>query len=280
MRKWPLPSDDNQFTRLGLIYKTGGEVTEAYYERILKETMKTHYEKSPRKIAENTDAIIKKLEERIYIIKPLEVHFWAPFLKGDYDALSLLWRNIARDNVPNNCHYLAVVSGVTDIMNTWDHREGEKDQVLPYIRLSDTLVDAAEGKIRELRERGRIPTVFLAGTASMTDHYSALRDLFEQKGTTTMKFSKRIPGQRLNDIIVACEREGRLPNTKEQELIRRILVAASREVDIIALTCYELESCIDGATESIITKNGCKILYGATLHATKLGEIVTSLLTT
>lgn len=280
MRKWPLPSDGNQFTRLGLIYKTGGEVTEAHYEKILKETMKTYYEKSPRKIAENIDAIIKKLEERIYIIKPLEVHFWAPFLKGDYDTLSLLWRNIARDNVPNNCHYLAVVSGVTDVMNTWDHREGEKDQVLPYIRLSDTLVDAAEGKIRELRERGRIPTVFLAGTASMTNHYSALRDLFEQKGTTTMKFSKRIPEQRLNDIIVTCEREGRLPNTKEQELIRRILVAASREVDIITLTCYELESCIDGATESIIARNGCKILYGATLHATKLGEIVTSLLTT
>ena len=275
MRKWPIPSD-NRFTRLGLIYKTGGEVTEAHYERILNETMEAYYGKG----AENIDAIIKKLEERIYIIRPLEEHFWAPFVEGRYDALSLLWRNIARDNVPYNCHYLAVISGVTDVMDLWDHREGEKDLVLPYVRLGDALVDEAGGKIKELRERGRDPKVFLAGTASMTDHYSALWDLFERKGAKIMKFSRRLPEQQLNDIIVACEWEGRLPNTKEQASIREILVDASIEVDIIALTCYELESCIDDATESIITKNGCEILCGATLHAKKLGKIVTSLLTT
>ena len=276
MRKWPIPSD-NRFTRLGLIYKTGGEVTEAHYERILNETMEAYYGKG----AENNDATIKKFKERIYIIKPLGEHFWAPFVEGRYDALSLLWRNIARDNVPNNCYYLAVISGVTDVMDLWDHREGEKDLVLPYVRLSDALVDAAEGKIRRLlRERGRIPTVFLAGTASMTDHYSALWDLFEQKGAKIMKFSWCLPEQQLNDIIVACEREGRLPNTREQALIRGILVDASREVDIIALTSYELESCIDDATESIITKNGCEVLCGATLHATELGKIIISLLTT
>jgi hypothetical protein len=302
VRKWPIPSDGSR-SRLGLIYKTGGKVTEThYYERILEEAMRAYHEKSPGKAAENNDAVIKKLEERIYIIEPLEVHFWAPFLEGDYDALSLLWLNIARDNVPNNCLYLAVVSGVTDIMSTWGYREGKKDQALPYVRLSDALVEAAGGKIRELRERGRPPKVFLAGTASMTnhhsalldlfeqkgatimkfseDHYSALWDLFEQKGATMMRFSERKPEQQLNDIIVACEREGRLPNTEEQVFIRTILVAASGEVDILALTCYELESCIDDATEGVITKNGCEILCGATLHATKLGKIVTSLLTT
>lgn len=296
MRRRPI-CRDGQFTKVGLIYKTGGAATEAYYEKILKE------------MAENVGVGVEKLEERIYIIEPRDVHFWAPFLKGDFDALGLLWRNIVCDNVPNNCRYLAVVSGVTDVMDLWDHRDGEIDKVLPYIRLSDVLADAAEGKIRELREEGKTPTVFLAGTKSMTDHYSVLWDLFErkgvmamgfprrmakssrvlaQRGTTTTNISRRIikssrtpqPEQQLNDIIIACEQEGRLPNSKEQASIRRILISASKVVDIIALTCYELEACIDDNTLGIITRNKCQILYGATLHATKLGEIVTSLLTT
>jgi hypothetical protein len=194
-------------------------------------------------------------------------------------------------------------------MDLWDHRDGENDKVLPYIRLSDVLADAAESKIRELREEGKTPTVFLAGTKSMTDHYSVLWDLFERKGVMAMGFPRRMaessrvlvqrgatatnisrrmikpsripqPEQQLNDIIIACEQEGRLPNSKEQASIRRILISASKVVDIIALTCYELEACIDDSTLGIITRNKCQILYGATLHATKLGEIVTSLLTT
>lgn len=306
MRRRPISSRDGQFTKVGLIYKTGGVATEAYYEKILRET---YYEMIPKKMAENVGAGVEKLKERIYIIEPRDVHFWAPFLKGDFDALSLLWRNIVCDNVPNNCHYLAVVSGVTDVMDLWDHRDGENDKVLPYIRLSDVLADAAESKIRELREEGKTPTVFLAGTKSMTDHYSVLWDLFERKGVVAMGFPRRMakssrvlvqrgatttnisrriikpsripqPEQQLNDIIIACEQEGRLPNSKEQASIRRILISASKVVDIIALTCYELEACIDDDTLGIITRNKCQILYGATLHATKLGEIVTSLLTT
>ena len=332
MRRRPISSRDGQFTKVGLIYKTGGAATEAYYKKILR---KTYYDMIPKEMAENVGAGVEKLEERIYIIKPLEEHFWAPFVEGRYDALSLLWRNIARDNVPNNCHYLAVISGVTDVMDIWDHRDGENDKVLPYIRLSDVLADAAEGKIRELREEGKTPTVFLAGTKSMTDHYSVLLDLFEQKGVvvkgvvvmnlsrrivrssqtlaqksvmaidiskhmvgssralaqrgiTTTNISRRIikssrapqPEQQLNNIIIACEQEGRLPNSKEQASIRRILISASKVVDIIALTCYELEACIDDNTLDIITRNKCQILYGATLHATELGKIVTSLLTT
>lgn len=306
MRRRPISSKDGKFTKVGLIYKTGGAATEAYYGKILKET---YYKMIPKEMAENVGAGVEKLEERIYIIEPRDVHFWAPFLKGDFDALGLLWRNIVCDNVPNNCHYLAVVSGVTDVMDLWDHRDGENDKVLPYIRLSDVLADAAEGKIRELREEGKTPTVFLAGTKSMTDHYSVLWDLFERKGVMAMGFPRRMakssrvlvqrgattknisrriikpsripqPEQQLNDIIIACEREGRLPNSKEQASIRRILISASKVVDIIALTCYELEACIDDNTLGIITRNKCQILYGATLHATKLGEIVTSLLTT
>ena len=332
MRRRPISSRDGQFTKVGLIYKTGGAATEAYYKKILR---KTYYDMIPKEMAENVGAGVEKLEERIYIIKPLEEHFWAPFVEGRYDALSLLWRNIARDNVPNNCHYLAVISGVTDVMDIWDHRDGENYKVLPYIRLSDVLADEAEGKIRELRKEGKRPTVFLAGTKSMTDHYSVLLDLFEQKGVvvkgvvvmnlsrrivrssqtlaqksvmaidiskhmvgssralaqrgiTTTNISRRIikssrapqPEQQLNNIIIACEQEGRLPNSKEQASIRRILISASKVVDIIALTCYELEACIDDNTLDIITRNKCQILYGATLHATELGKIVTSLLTT
>ncbi len=283
MRRRPISSRDGQFTKVGLIYKTGGAATEAHYEKILRET---YYKMISKEMAENVGAGVEKLKERIYIIEPRDVHFWAPFLKGDFDALGLLWRNIVCDNVPNNCHYLAVVSGVTDVIDLWDHRDGENDKVLPYIRLSDVLADAAEGKIRELREEGKTPTVFLAGTKSMTDHYSVLWDLFERKGVEVMNLSRHIsrrisqPEQQLNDIIIACEQEGRLPNSKEQALIRRILIAASKEVDIIALTCFELEACIDDNTMGVITRNKCQILYGATLHATKLGEIVTSLLTT
>ena len=281
MRRRPISSRDGQFTKVGLIYKTGGAATEAYYEKILRET---YYKMIPKEMTENVGAGVEKLEERIYIIEPRDVHFWAPFLKGDFDALGLLWRNIVCDNVPNNCRYLAVVSGVTDVMDLWDHRDGENDKVLPYIRLSDVLADAAEGKIRELREEGKTPTVFLAGTKSMTDHYSVLWDLFERKGVEVMNISGRIikpqPEQQLNDIMIACEQEGRLPNSKEQASIRRILIAASKVVDIIALTCYELEACIDDDTMGVIARNKCQILYGATLHATKLGEIITNLLTT
>ena len=327
MRRRPISSRDGQFTKVGLIYKTGGAATEAHYEKILRET---YYKMISKEMAENVGAGVEKLEERIYIIEPRDVHFWAPFLKGDFDALGLLWRNIVCDNVPNNCHYLAVVSGITDVMDLWDHRDGENDKVLPYIRLSDVLADAAEGKIRELREEGKTPTVFLAGTKSMTDCFSVLLDLFERKGVVVMNLSRRIvrpsqtlvqrsamamdfprliarssraltqrgatatkfprriiessripqPEQQLNDIIIACEQEGRLPNSKEQASIRRILISASKVVDIIALTCYELEACMDDDTMGVIARNKCQILYGATLHATKLGEIATSLLTT